>query len=734
MNLPDQFLNWRMINDRKVPCTRDGSPCDPHDPKNHITRAEAEAAPYGVAFALREDDPWFFLDLDKCFDTATQQWTTEAQAIWTSFTGAWGEVSQSGAGLHIMGKCDVAALATRRNKWDGWLECYTKDRFIAFGPHGWQPIGGTERDIDWTDHLLRLVPEREFLGDLPDGRDLSYTGPEDDDELITMMLRSTSTASAFGEGVTIKDLWDGNVTALAKKYPAYDDRSEFDHSSADAALMSHLAFWTGKDMPRMDRLFRRSALMRDKYEKRADYRRDTIQNAARLCKRVYDRAPSVPSEPPAQQTTHQGVEMYLTVPEMIEHFKGCVYIVDDHKVLTPDGKMLKPEQFRAVYGGHVFQMEPVGSKTTTNAFEALTECRAHRFRKAQTTAFHPELPFQEWIGEAINIYRPADVDSRQGDVTPFFDFLRRLLPNETDRSILMSWCIDVVQNPGRKMLWAPVIQGTEGNGKSLVFEVLSRAIGEEYVHMPRTKELGSAFNGWQVNKLFINVAEFHMNGRREILDDLKPNITDMRLPIRQMHKTEANIHVPTNWGFTTNHKDAVLKSRTDRRYAPFFTAQQSRSDVERDFPGDYFPKLWDWLRDEGFAFMTHYLRNASSDPRFSPMNGCTRAPETSSTVEAMAASTGGIEAEVLEAIESDTIGFRGGWVSAWALDNLLRERGLRLSRPRISEMMSSLGYKEWGRAPRPILSEDGKRPKLWTSGDLDAAFESYLGSQRTGYE
>ena len=41
----------------------------------------------------------------------------------------------------------------------------------------------------------------------------------------------------------------------------------------------------------MDRLFRRSALVRDKYEKRADYRRNTIQNAARLCKKVYDRAP-----------------------------------------------------------------------------------------------------------------------------------------------------------------------------------------------------------------------------------------------------------------------------------------------------------------------------------------------------------------------------------------------------------------------------------------------------------
>ena len=43
--------------------------------------------------------------------------------------------------------------------------------------------------------------------------------------------------------------------------------------------MSHLAFWTGKDMTRMDRLFRRSGLMRDKYRDRDDYRRDTIRGA-----------------------------------------------------------------------------------------------------------------------------------------------------------------------------------------------------------------------------------------------------------------------------------------------------------------------------------------------------------------------------------------------------------------------------------------------------------------------
>ncbi len=284
--LPNRFLNWRMIDGRKVPCKRDGTPCDAHDPANHLTHAEAAAAGYGVAFDLRAEDGLFFLDLDNCRDAAGN-WSAEAQAIFLSFAGAMGEVSQSGTGLHILGRCDPSRLTDRKNKWKGWLEFYTTGRFIAFGPTGWAPIGGTATGQDWTGQLLHVVPQREHLGELPEGVDPSYTGPADDDALIALMLRSSGGAgAAFGQRATVGQLWNADAAVLSKLYPRGDG---FDHSSADAALMSHLAFWTGKDMPRMDRLFRLSGLVREKYTTREDYRRDTVQGAARLCQKVYDR-------------------------------------------------------------------------------------------------------------------------------------------------------------------------------------------------------------------------------------------------------------------------------------------------------------------------------------------------------------------------------------------------------------------------------------------------------------
>ncbi len=722
--LPPRFLNWRIEDGRKVPCTRDGRKCDAHDPTNHITYAEAVASGYGVAFDLRAEDGWFFLDLDKCLGT-DGTWSPEAVAIFTSFAGAWGEVSQSGKGLHILGRCDPARLADRRNKWSGWLEFYTDGRFIAFGPTGWQVVGGgTATGQDWTDQLLRLVPQREHLGELPEGVDPAYTGPTDDDALVQMMLRSGGGAgAAFGMKATVGQLWNADPMVLPRLYPAFDGGGGFDHSSADAALMSHLAFWTGKDMPRMDRLFRRSALMREKYETRADYRRDTVQNAARLCKTVYDR--------PVTAIEAGSGEVYLTVAEMQAHFEGCIYIRDMHRVMVPDGTMLRSEQFNAAYGGHIFQMMPDSTKPTDEAFKALTQCKAATFPQAIRPCFRPDLPPRIIMPDgSVNTYIPPNVKMSKGDVGPFLDLLGRLLPDSGDRAIMLAYMAAVVQHPGVKFQWAPVLQGCEGNGKTALLSCVVYAVGRRYTHQPKAKQIGGQFNAYLECKVFILVEEIHMQGRREILDDLKPLITNIEIEIEGKGVDQRMIENRANWAFCTNYQDAVLKSRNDRRYAIFFTAQQSRNDIIRDgMSGQYFPRFYDWLRADGYAHVAHYLKHYPIPAHLDPSGACHRAPDTTSTDAAVERSLGGLEVEIKEASENNTRGFRGGWVSSWALDKLVRDRGIRVGRNKYAEILESLGYERTGRASAPIIAEDGQRPTLYKLPSVVDGFGAYEKAQ-----
>lgn len=85
-------------------------------------------------------------------------------------------------------------------------------------------------------------------------------------------------------GAAFAALWNGDFSA----FPS--------HSEADLALCGMLAFWTGRNAGQMDRLFRSSGLMREKWDRRqsgSTYGALTIAEAIRTCSSTY----SVTAEP-----------------------------------------------------------------------------------------------------------------------------------------------------------------------------------------------------------------------------------------------------------------------------------------------------------------------------------------------------------------------------------------------------------------------------------------------------
>ena len=154
---------------------------------------------------------------------------------------------------------------------------------------------------------------------------------------------------------------------------------------------------------------------------------------------------------------------------------------------------------------------------------------------------------------------------------------------------------------------------------------------------------------------------------------------------------------------------------------PFFTAQQGPDDLIRDgMGGDYFPKLYKWLKADGYAIVTNYLTNYQIPDELNPATSCHRAPETSSTLEAINAGLGGIEQEILEAVEEGRTGFAGGWISSVAVENLLKSinRTNAIPHNKRRELLKTLGY-DWhpalkdGRVNNPLSTDDGKKPRLF---------------------
>lgn len=416
---------------------------------------------------------------------------------------------------------------------------------------------------------------------------------------------------------------------------------------------------------------------------------------------------------------------FLGASQQVEYFQGCVYIQDVHRVFVPSGSLLKSDQFNATYGGYVFGIDDSGAKTTKKAFEAFTESQLVRYPKAETSCFRPMLKPGELLEQdgrvMVNTYVPFSTRRVKGDPGPFLRHLQKILPDQTDQTILLSYMAACVQYTGVKFQWAPLIQGVEGNGKTFFTRCVAAAIGDKYVHMPPASEIGEKFNAWLFNKLFIGVEDVYVpEQRREIIEILKPMITNTRLARRAMQQDQVMHDVCCNFIFNSNHKDAIRKTENDRRFAVFYTAQQHAGDICRDgLSGDYFPNLYDWFNADGAAVVTEFLHSYVIVDAYNPATECHRAPRTSTTDQAIAASLGGIEQEIMEAIDEDRPGFAGGWVSSMALEMLLRNKrkdgAIPLNKRR--DVLKLLGYEyhpglSQGRVNN-VVSPDGGKPRLF---------------------
>jgi hypothetical protein len=414
--------------------------------------------------------------------------------------------------------------------------------------------------------------------------------------------------------------------------------------------------------------------------------------------------------------------VFLTPSEQAEYFAGCVLIENMGRILTPSGRFMDSTKFNAKYGGKVFVMDASNEKTTDEPWKAATRGQVFQIPKVDGIRFLPykapgEIIVDELGRRAVNTYKPAVVISEPGDVSPFLDHLGRLLPDMRDRAILLNFLRHCVQRPGVKAFWAPLIQSSEGAGKGIFKYVMTYALGSIYVHAPNAKELtegGGKFNAWMRSKLLIIADEIKVDEKRDMVEVLKPMITEERIEIQGKgvdQETEDNV---ANWLMFTNYQDAIPISVNDRRYAIFYSAVQSLGDMQRlGMVGDYFPRLYDWLRDKGAAYVTYYLQHSPIDAEFDPKGAAHRAPITSSTQAAIIQSRGRVEQMVAEAVSEGRAGFRGGWISSAAVGKLLREEGLKVSPHAIGHALKNMGYTLIGRAGKNFFEEDMKQPNLY---------------------
>ena len=741
-----QFILATVLADgTKLPVDASGRPINAHSPENHMSydscMAAAKLTGYLPSFVLTDRDPYFCLDIDHCLLSDGETWSPLAVEMATeTFAGARVEVSYRGQGLHIWARCENPPPHKTKNIKAG-LELYHNNRFIILGQH---PSGN--EDLEASAAFRDIVGTYFMANEKAHGEDdqiewtnepvPEWNGPVDDDSLIETALARRGLGSVFSDDkVSFIDLWEHNEDRLSAAFPDHSGERSYDASSADMSLAQRLAYYTGKNCERIRRIMERSPLVREKWERRPDYLTRTILNACRMQTGVYNDARINTG---ADGRDHRLMRGWVDAADIPKVLSGCVYIVDQHAVLAPgQHTLMSPQVFNAYMGGYTFALDD--NKTTRHAFEALTQCPTWQAPKAETICFRPELPFGELVYEdgrtLVNTYRPIETPAVPGDISRW-DKLMNANFNPEDRRILENWIATLVQNPGEKIQWAPIIQGPEGNGKTFILDAIRTAVGELYCHSLNAHDIegnGSKFTGWMERKLLVTVEEIRAGSKYEVVQRMLAWITNKKVEIQSKGQNQKSGDNRANFIFTSNHFDALNLRNDQRRFCPIATEPQTLEEVKKaGLTKPFFRDLWHWAEAKGqyagrtpgfYHIANHFLNYDVQEPVIGE-----HAPRSKYYTAFFAAGTGRAEQEILEAIEQDLPGFRGDWVSTSALDGFLSQKRLshKISHSKRHEILTQLNYTPHpslknGRATRTVLP-DGCRPRLYVRRGVAASF------------
>ncbi len=246
---------FKKKNDKltKVPLKIDGSYAKTNDPSTWeefftvVSAYEADKLTFnGIGFCLH--DNIIGIDLDHIIN-ATGVVSPVAQDIIEKFSTTYIEYSPSGTGVHIF--CIGDIKRSGKGTSEKWIEAYDRNspRYLTVTgerfPIGSSNVTNCQTSLDW-------LYEKFFTKNHPPNHHFQPPTPPMNFSDYEIISKAQKAKNGNNFNALMSGLWEG-------RYPS--------QSEADAALCSILSFWTSDDA-QIDRIFRSSSLMREKWDKR----------------------------------------------------------------------------------------------------------------------------------------------------------------------------------------------------------------------------------------------------------------------------------------------------------------------------------------------------------------------------------------------------------------------------------------------------------------------------------
>lgn len=216
-----------------------------------------------------------------------------------------------------------------------------------------------------------------------------------------------------------------------------------------------------------------------------------------------------------------------------------------------------------------------------------------------------------------NLYPEYQVPTVPKELTPkdkrairvVMAHIDHLLADEDERRLFLNWLAWIVQNPGKLLKWAMVLQGVEGDGKSFWGSLLRAVMGVSNVKVLNASVLESNFNGWAAGQCVLVIEEPRLQGQNkyDVINRIKPLITNAIIPVHAKGKEPYDVENTTNYFLPTNFRDALPLNDNDRRYCVLFSRWQNREAL-REFNEenpDYYSNLYRAIEECAPAIRLH---------------------------------------------------------------------------------------------------------------------------------
>ncbi len=552
-----RWVNYRLIKAKgkitKIPFSVTGGKASSVDPETWATYEEALEVSPQVGIIFTPDQMLLGVDIDHCL-TGNKVTHEEREAIANFIIEAdtYTEISPSKTGLHLFFKL-TEPFAPATNKHAPY-ELYTKGRYFTVTNNPYKEAKKV-RTVSPDEMILLL----KLIG---------YPWEKAEEATAPTLLNAPNSFSLNDEDISRKMFAAKNGKDIQLLYEGDLNAYNGDASSADMALLSHLAFWTRKDAGQMERIWMASPLgKRKKTQTRKDYRDRSVAAAIKACTTVYET---------------QAQKMELANPDLDLLF---TLNREKEKVFTQNTENMcrvlrKHAEFIGRFRYDVFKNVMEIRPKKTDMWRTLEDNDAVNIQ----TAISILLPCFGKVGKDM-IYDAIIKVSKEHEIDSAADFIKGIVwdgearldswltkvygveDNKYHRAVGSNWLKGLVKriiHPGCKFDYVLVLEGPQGTKKSTSLAILGGNWHVETTMSTDSKDFFMQFQG----KAIIEFSEGETLSRTEV-KRMKAIITMQTDKYRPPYeRTSQEFPRRCVFAMTTN-QDEYLKDETgNRRWLP----------------------------------------------------------------------------------------------------------------------------------------------------------------------